>query len=53
MIRPEIFAFLRIFPFLRLGLGAGYHFVFGDCAPGLSGATLSSPAFTISARVGG
>lgn len=53
MIRPEIFTFVRVFPFLRLGIGTGYHIILGDCAPGLSGSTLSSPAFTISARVGG
>ncbi len=52
MIRPEVFALIRVFPFLRLGIGAGYHFVLGDCAPGLSTWTLSSPAFTITARVG-
>jgi hypothetical protein len=52
MIRPEVFALVRVFPFLRLGIGAGYHFVFGDCAPGLSTGTLSSPAITLTARVG-
>lgn len=52
MIRPEVFVLVRVFPFLRLGIGAGYHFVFGDCAPGLTTGTLSSPAFTITARVG-
>lgn len=52
MVRPEVFALVRVLPFLRLGIGAGYHFVLGDCAPGLSTATLSSPAFTITARVG-
>lgn len=52
MIRPEVFALVRVFPFLRLGIGAGYHFVFGNCAPGLSTATLSSPAITLTARVG-
>lgn len=52
LIRPEVFALVRVFPFLRLGIGAGYHFVFGNCAPGLSTATLSSPAITLTARVG-
>ncbi len=52
MIRPEVFILIRVLPFLRLGIGAGYHFIFGNCAPGLSTETLSSPAITLTARVG-
>jgi hypothetical protein len=52
MIRPELCAFLGVFPFLQIGGGVGYQFIVGEPTTAVPLDPLSSLAFSIQVRVG-
>lgn len=52
MLRPEIMAFVRVLPFLRVGGGVGYQAAIGNPTSDLDTRRLSSVTLTIQARVG-
>lgn len=52
MLRPEILAFIRVLPFLRLGGGVGYNAAIGTPTADLTTSRLSSVVFSVQARVG-